>query len=140
MSSLQDNKEQAARPGSARNEARDPAMMNDARAELALQEGQFINALLGLAPSPEHLDSDQVTILGRTLKDKRARTINRFEKHCSEEKQFDCGNIEALKDYFRHYPGVHLEGPFADFRRYKRFLAVYRIKSFFTSFSRRKVE
>ncbi len=105
---------------------------NDDREELALLEGQFINALLGLAPTPAHLDSEQVKVCGRSLKEKRARTINRLVKPDGAiENKCECGITQDLTEYFDEHPGVHPNGPIADLRRYKRFLAVRRIKAFF---------
>ncbi|MBX9670277.1 MAG: hypothetical protein K2X93_21935 [Candidatus Obscuribacterales bacterium] len=111
--------------------ASDNGSESSPREELAILQGQFLNALLGLSPSPQQLDGEQVETCGRSLRGKRARTIERMGKPSPAETGCACTITEEMTEYFRQYPGAHPEGPLADFQRYKRFLLLRPIKKFF---------
>lgn len=90
------------------------------RQELAEQETQLINSLLGLAPPPIEVDSRQVLACGLSLKRKRARTLARFEG----DNDTTCSALKpAMESYFKAYPGPHPSGPHADFKQYQQFLS-----------------
>lgn len=91
--------------------------LRTAREELAEQESRLINALLGLAPAPAEVNPNQIEICGLSLKRKRARTLARFSGV-----QNTTGSLEPdMERYFKEHPGVHPNGPCADFSRYQKF-------------------
>ncbi len=120
--------------------ASDNGSESSPRAELAILQGQFLNALLGLSPSPPQLDGEQVETCGRSLRDKRARTIERMRKPSANETGCACTITEEMTEYFGQYPGAHPEGPLADLQRYKRFLRLRPIKKFFSGIKLRVPE
>jgi len=102
--------------------------MSTYRQELEAQQEQLINALLNLAAVPSEVDAEQVLCCALTLRNKRARVLNKL----SGSNDDCCGSrSEEMEAYFKRYPGVHPDGGYADLRRYKRFLAIRRIKARF---------
>lgn len=96
-------------------------IQNDARSELKLQQEQFLDALLGLAPCPAELDAKQVQTCGNSLINKRSRYI---ENVLSSKNIVVTADIKAeLLNYFKKYASVHTDGFRADA---KRFLAYRR--------------
>jgi hypothetical protein len=91
---------------------------NDPRRELAAQQEQLINALLGLTPAPPEVNAQQVAACGLSLKHKRARTLSKFENPLDTT----CSIKPEMEKYFKENPGVHCDGPKADFKQYQRFV------------------
>ncbi|MDZ4834269.1 MAG: hypothetical protein SGJ27_10880 [Candidatus Melainabacteria bacterium] len=109
------------------------------RTELAEQQRQLVNALLGLAPAPPEVDADQVRVCGQSLRRKRARTLERFLGEPAPDTARSI--IPEMDDYFERYPGVHRDGPHADFKQYQKFVSsniihqlVEQIRTRFTKF------
>lgn len=104
-------------------------MNSNYRQELAAQQEQLIDALLELAPSPAEVDAEQIHVCAVSLKNKRARVLNKL----SGKGDGDCcgSKNEDMEAYFKQHPGVHPDGGFADLKRYKRFLAIRKLKARF---------
>ena len=103
--------------------------MSTYRQELEAQQEQLINALLNLAAAPSEVDAEQVRCCALTLRNKRARVLNKLSGTSNDD---CCVSIsEEMEAYFKRYPGVHPDGGYADLRRYKRFLAIRQLKARF---------
>jgi len=102
--------------------------MSTHREELAAQQQRLIDALLDIAPPPREVDAEQIRFCAEALKNKRARVLHKLSGGCLAE---CCGpQTDEMEAYFRRYPGVHPDGGYADLQRFKRFLAVRRLKAF----------
>ncbi len=91
---------------------------NDPRKELATKQEQLLNALLGLTPAPPEVNAQQVAACGLSLKHKRARTLSKFENPLDTT----CSIKPEMEKYFNENPGMHRDGPKADFEQYQRFV------------------
>jgi len=105
--------------------------MTTDREQLANQQEQLIDALLCGAPAPAEVDAQQVQICAQSLRNKRARVLNKLAGN--PDTTCSVAEKSEMNDYFKTFPGVHPDGGFADLKRYKKFVKGNRRRAFFNS-------
>ena len=91
-------------------------MSDDRRSRIATQQAQLLQSLVEGTPAPEGFDEQRVQICGRTLKNKRLKTILRLHPWISPLLADKLQ--EEFQTYLDLHPAIPEDGGGADARQF----------------------